>query len=334
MERVPLGGGGDSARTPSSTATAPIPLPGGGSMGANTGGKLPLPITGRPRPAAATPASQEELDAKATLQALLGPMGLGSLVDWAYDQYVVQDKPLDFVVDVLLPQQQAYKDRFSANARREAKGLRVLSPYEYMAREEASRQARREAGMMAGFYDDPKDFEDIIAEDMSVAEERARYLDGYRDVAMADPEVRRGFAKLYGVQGDAALAMYFIDPARALPVLEREEMAARAFGAAVRTGFGDLNKAEAEGIASLGVSEEGFVQGFGALVEATPLFTAIDQGEDVITREEQIGAAFSGNAAARARVETRRRRRQAQFEGGGSAVTTARGFSGLGSAES
>jgi len=111
-------------------------------------------------------------------------------------------------------------------------------------------------------------------------------------------------------------------------------MAARAFGAAVRTGFGDLNKAEAEGIASLGVSEEGFVQGFGALVEATPLFTAIDQGEDVITREEQIGAAFSGNAAARARVETRRRRRQAQFEGGGSAVTTARGFSGLGSAES
>lgn len=281
----------------------------------------------------APPTAQEVADAKADLRQQLDQWGLGSLVDWVYDQYIVQDKPLDFVLTVLLPEQQAYKDRFAANARRQAKGLRVLSPYEYLAREEASRQARREAGFAAGFYDDPKDFEDIIAEDMSVAEERARLVDGYRDVANADPEVRRGFAELYGVQGDAYLAMYFIDPVRALPILERQEQAARAFGAAARTGYGAVSREEAEGIAALGISEEGFVQGFGQLAESRPLFTAIDVGEEAIGREEQLGAAFKSDTAAQQIIERRRRRRQAQFEGGGGFVTGQGGFAGLGGAE-
>lgn len=277
--------------------------------------------------------TEDEWDAKAGLRALLEQWGLGDLTDWLYDQVIVKDKDQDFVLSVLLPQQEAYKRRFAANERRQKKGLRVLSPGEYMAREEASRQARREAGMWPGFFDEPKDFEDMIAEDVSVAEERARIVDGFADVANAPLEVRQGFANLYGVSGDAALAMYYMDPTRALPLLERQEMAARAWGAASRTGFGALNREEAEGIAALGVSEAGFTEGFGQLAASKALFAAEDEGEESITRGEQLGAAFGGNAEAQRVIERRRRRRQAKFEGGGGFVSGQTGFTGLGTSE-
>jgi hypothetical protein len=53
------------------------------------------------------------------------------------------------------------------------------------------------------------------------------------------------------------------------------------------------------------------------------------QGEQAISEEEQIGATFGLDAAARQRIETRRRRRQAEFAQGGGFAETAQGVIGL-----
>jgi hypothetical protein len=97
-------------------------------------------------------------------------------------------------------------------------------------------------------------------------------------------------------------------------------------GAAMRTGFGQITAAQAERLQGAGVSEQAATEGFGKLAQSMQLFTPLDEGEDVITTETQIGM-LAGDAEAAAQIERRQSRRKAEFEGSGGFATSEQGFS-------
>jgi hypothetical protein len=339
-DRVPVGGGtlGDVSRVPGSTGTAPIPLPGGGSMGAYTGGKTPASITVRPRqPSLATPSTPEEVEAKGILGQILGEMGLESLVDWAYEQVIVNDLSYDYVMKVLAPQQDLWKQRFRGNEERKKKNLPVLSTEEYLAMERGYWAELRTAGVASGLGFDT--FEQFIKSDLaagffgndeSVGEVNHRIVNNYLALAAEDPATRNEFRTLYGVsEGD--LVAYMLDANLALPVLERRVAAARISGTAVTAGFGQLSAAEAERLASFGLSDAEIEGGFGTLVGSAQLFGAFDAGEDAIGRGTQL-AALEGDVRAQEMIQRRRRKRLAEFSGGGAYAKNREGLGGLGSA--
>ena len=217
-----------------------------------------------------------------------------------------------------------YQQRFSANRERLARGLTALSEGQYLAMEEALKTQLRVMGMPEGFYDSNDDVDQFIAADVSVAELGLRIEEGYRAVQDADPEVRNQMQRLYGV-GERELAAYFLDPDRALNIIQRQARAAVIASEARQAAGFDLGVSTAEELAREGITEQQARAGFGAITELGELFrTNIDEqalGEQAFGQEEQVGAIFGTSAAAQQRLRQRQRRRQAQFEAGGTFAT-------------
>lgn len=230
-------------------------------------------------------------------------------------------------IGIQLRDSDAFKRRFPANEALARAGKPQLSVTSYLRLESEYKARLQNAGLPAGFYDSPQDFQKFIENDVSPEELQARIDVGYQAVRQANPQVVNEFKRLYGVsEGD--LAAYFLDPERARPTFDRFEaerqaraaqIAAQASGQAQM----ELSVQQAETLARSGISEQEARAGFGAIAEQQGLFAAQMQGEQAVTAEEQIGGIFGTNAQARIAIERRRRRRQAAFESGG-------GFAGQG----
>ncbi len=222
-----------------------------------------------------------------------------------------------------------FKKRFPANEILKRQGKQQFSVTEYVRLEADYKRALQSRGMPTGFYDDPTDFQNFIAQDVSVNELEDRIDQGYQAVRNAPANVVNEFKRLYGVsEGD--LAAYFIDPDRARPTFDRYEAERQARSAAISAQAQQqaqiqLQTQEAEALARAGVTAEQAQAGFTSIAESQGLFEAQMAGEQAVTREEQIGATFGTNAQARKAIEARRRRRQAEFQAGG-------GFAGQGQA--
>lgn len=228
-------------------------------------------------------------------------------------------------IGIQLRDNQAFKDRFPANEALRAAGKPQRSVSEYLRLEADYKSALQEAGMPPGFYDSPQDFQNFIANDVSVNEVAARAQLGYQAVRQAPPQVVAEFQRLYGVS-EGELAAYFIDPERMRPTFDRYEAERQAraaqIAAAGTTQAGmTVTQQQAEALARAGVSGEQAQQTFQALGDQQGLFQAQMQGEQAMTQEEIIGGAFETNAQARRAINERRRRRQAEFEAGGSFAT-------------
>lgn len=196
-------------------------------------------------------------------------------------------------------------------------------------------QMFRAAGLPKTFFDQPADLANFVGRDVSLAELQDRVNEGMTVARMAPAETRAQMEQLYGVDL-GHLTAYFLDPARALPLLKKQEAAATLSGAGVRSGFGGLNRVEAERLATLGVSDQQASQAFGALVQNRELFGALpgQSGEPVVSRGQQLGAAFAGDEQALSLIERKRRARQAVFGGRGGLSASQAGVGGLGSAAS
>lgn len=228
-------------------------------------------------------------------------------------------------IGIQLRDNQAFKDRFPANEALRAAGKPQRSVSEYLRLEADYKSALQEAGMPPGFYDSPQDFQNFIANDVSVNEVAARAQLGYQAVRQAPPQVVAEFQRLYGVS-EGELAAYFIDPERMRPTFDRYEAERQAraaqIAAAGTTQAGmTVSQQQAEELARAGVSGEQAQKTFQALGDQQGLFQAQMVGEQAMTQEEIIGGAFETNAQARRAINERRRRRQAEFEAGGSFAT-------------
>lgn len=274
------------------------------------------------------PNDDAEQDAFTYLKRVLDDYGLGNLGDWAWQQIQGGRSNERIIQD--LRETTEYKQRFAGLELRRAKGLPAISEAEYIAYESGVRQMMRAAGMPADFYDQPDDFAKLIGNDVSVAEMQARVNDGYLAATQAPAEVRQELQSLYGIS-TGGLAAFFLDPDRALPLIERQFAAAQVSGAAQRTGYGALDKTEAERIAALGVGAAEAQQGFSALQQSRELFGSLP-GEDAaqIDRATQQAAVFGGDANARAAIDKRAKERVSQGSGAQSFAVGQGGVAGLG----
>jgi hypothetical protein len=267
-------------------------------------------------------------DALSYLQSTLDEYGLGSLGNWAWEQ--IQNGYTPDRVIQNLRQTKEYQVRFAGMEARRAAGLSAISEGEYIAYERDVRAMMRSAGMPESFYDEPSDFANFIGNDVSPAEMQARINDGFLAASQAPAEVREQLQSLYGISG-SGLAAYFLDPDRALPLLQRQFSSAQISGAASRTGYGALGVGEAERLAELGVSAAEAQQGFSALEESSELFNALP-GETAaeITRAQQQAAIFEGDADARSLLRKRGEERVSQGSGAQSFSVGQGGVAGLG----
>lgn len=233
--------------------------------------------------------------------------------------------------------QAAYKQRFSGNALREQRGFLPLKPSDYIQRENEFIDRLRQNGLPLGFYDQPADLAKLVGGGTSAVEFDNRIRQGYQAALNADPETKNALRELYGVS-DADLAAYYLDPDRATDILGRRKnaqlfaqqiSAAQVAGQAqAQAGLG-LTVQQAETLVSQGVTSAEARRGFTSIQEQQGLYAAQMAGEQAVSQEEQIAAAFGTSAAAKQRVETRRRRRQAEFEAGGTLGVGQTGVAGL-----
>ncbi len=202
----------------------------------------------------------------------------------------------------------AYKERFAANEFRTAKGLPVLSPAEYIATEAAYRQVMKSYGLPAGFYDDQKDYQNFLANDLSPNELNERAQIAQRTFLSADLETRNTFRDFYGLTDGAGIAA-ILDPAKALPIVERMAMAAQLGGTAIRNGL-EANRERLERYADMGVTADNAASAFAeiGLTGATERQIAGRFG-DTLTQAEQEEGSLLGTASAQ-----RKRRRLADSE--------------------
>lgn len=270
----------------------------------------------------------QRTDARNVLSTYLSRYGLGSLTQFTYD-LIAKNEINTSNPDALIAkirERPEYMARFPANEARVKAGLPELDPASYIALEQQYLTTLRSNALPDNFYDNPaEDFRKFIEGDVSPAELQARIENGYNAVKDADPAVKDQMRALYGVS-EGELAAYFIDPERTRPLLQakqlqRQAQAANIAARGLEQGNIQLTTQLAEELASRGITgpqaQAGFAQ-IGALGELTQTFA----GEQALTTEDYIGAAFGYDVQAQQNIEKRRRGRIAEFQAGGGFART------------
>lgn len=156
-------------------------------------------------------------------------------------------------INIRLQQTEAYKTRFAANDARKQQGLSVLSPAEYIATERQYRNLMQSAGLPAGFYDDPSDFTDFLAKDISPTELNDRVGIAKTQWMQADSFTKDAWRNGYGfTDGDAIAAI--LDPQTATAILDRRARSVGIGAEATRNGVG-WSAQSGERLADLGVTQ-------------------------------------------------------------------------------
>jgi len=272
--------------------------------------------------------AQRQSDAFSRLRSLLSRVGLTELEGAV--QGIITGGQVDLddpnAIVFALRDQPAYQRRFAGNAARAKKGLPELDPSSYVGLEESYRQLMRSNGLPLGFYDQTSDFQRLIEGDVSPAELQERIEQGYRKVQEADPEVKRQMRELYGVD-DNALTAYFLDPDKAAPLLTRQARAAQIAARGREQAGLQLTAQSAEALAARGITPEEAQARFTERAQLAGLYETM-AGEEMLTAEQQLGAAFGYDVAAQQALERRRRQRVGEFQAGGQFARTSGATSG------
>jgi hypothetical protein len=290
----------------------------------------PTPTTTTPPSGGVDPTTSQAQSAKALLESTLATYGLSALAGRVWQMYL-DGIPIEQIM-LDLRQTPEYKARFPAMDALSGKG-RAISEAEYINLEQQYVSLFRQAGLPPGFYDSPQDFASFIGNEVSPVEMGERLDVGRRLLFESPPQVRDELARLYGINEGAALA-FIIDPVKALPVIQRQFIAAQAGYAAKESGYGLLTRAEAEMLGYQNRTFDELTQGFGQLAEGMELYQPIigETNVDTFSRKEQFDAVFNSNNSVRRRLERRARERAAVFEGETGYAATRDGVLGLGSA--
>jgi hypothetical protein len=279
-------------------------------------------------PEATARGTESQRGARATVQALLDDWGLSTLGDWAWDQIRSGNTEQ---IPQLIRQTEQYKQRFSGLEARRAKGLNVMSESQYLQLENDYRSLLSRYGIPSGIFDTQQYLGTLIAEDLSPNELNDR-LRLYQDAAINAPaETRASLQRLYGVN-EGGLTAFFIDPDRALPVLEAQYGAAQVASAAERAGFATFGAQIAERLYALGAGGND-TQVFETLDRSRELFNPLGftEGGLSLSEDQAAEAAFGGNAEGSETMRKRAEGRVAEFSGGGGFTQSNRGVTGLGS---
>jgi hypothetical protein len=202
-------------------------------------------------------------DAFLSLKSLFGQFGLDSLAGKIYD-YVKQGYGAD-TIGLLLQDTKEYKTRFAGNEARIKAGLPVLSPADYLSTESSYRQILSSAGLPKGFYDNPADFQNWIAGDVSPTEIKDRVDLATAATSQANPEYKNALFQMYGIN-EADLTAYFLDRKTAEPILKKQAAAGAIGAAAIRRGFA-ANTLDLESYATIGITADQAEQAYSQIAD-------------------------------------------------------------------
>lgn len=163
-----------------------------------------------------------------------------------------------------LEKTQAFRNRFVGYHQRVANGYNAISLGEYLQLENTYHRIMQEAGLPAGFYDDPSDFGGWIADNVSPDEIQNRVAMSVKAAQSVDPTARNLMARYYGLTtGD--IASFFLDQDRALPVIERQYQAANVASWAARAGFQIDGITRYEDLVDSGITAEQAANSYGTI---------------------------------------------------------------------
>jgi hypothetical protein len=209
-------------------------------------------------------------DAYMAISALFKTYGLDTLAPKIFD-YVKNGYSAD-TISILLQDTPEYKQRFAGNELRTKAGLPVLSAGEYLATEASYRQIMQAAGMPIGYYDQPGDFNQWIAKNVSPSEIQDRVDLASQATALAPASYREALKQM-GISGPE-LTAYFLNPTKALPFLQKTAATAAVGAEAIQQGL-TFDQSYSEQLALRGVTtaqaQQGYQQVAGELGSMTDL---------------------------------------------------------------
>jgi hypothetical protein len=261
------------------------------------------------------------------LQAILASYGfsggdLSALVAWAKGQ-IVAGNSTD-MIQLNLEQTPQFEKRFPAIKTLAGQGV-AITPAEYISLEQSYSQLLHQAGLPPNYAS----YDNLIAGQVSPNELSDRLRQGYTAVANADPTVIKAFQDYYHV-GPSALAAYFLNPAKAEPLLLQQAVSAQIGGASAMSGFGEIPQHEALRLAQMNVTFAQAQQGFQKLAAEKQLYTNLPgQQAPILSQEQLLNAQFGSDAQALQQLQ-----RQAEYEKGTtnigtSVATTQAGATGI-----
>lgn len=217
---IPLPGYNDPVPFPT---PGPVPLPAWNDPGGNPSlgqqSQQPAQSPGKPTDNSLLAELEgmpgQERDAYAALKTLFDSYGLGSLAPKILD--FLQNGFGSDTITVLLQQTPEYKARFAGNASRQANGLQVLTPAEYLSTEASYKQLLRAGGIDSSFST-PDKFAEWIGSDVSPTELQQRVNLAAQATAQAPPALTQYFSQLGIHAGD--LAGYFLNDKNPTPALQ------------------------------------------------------------------------------------------------------------------
>ena len=272
--------------------------------------------TGNAATAAATKAAEklaERQSAFDVLRAEMDALGLGALVEPLRGLIQKDVSPSEFAVE--LRQSEAYKARFAANEGRLKKGLRVLTPGEYLRVEDAYRQTLRTYGLKQ--FDNDQYVRQFIENDISAAELSDRVATAVQRVQNADPAISRTLRDYYGI-GQTDLVAYVLDPNQQLQKIQRQ-VAAAEIGVAARKQGLEAGVTVAEQLAAQGITEAEAQRGYATIADILPTSEKLSQiygttleGYDQAQAEQEV---FNQLASAQRKRQRLVSREIAEFSG-------------------
>lgn len=275
----------------------------------------------------------DDPSAKAAIDGALAAYGLSGLGTWAWNQYLAGVPVEQILLDIR--ETPEYQKRFPAMKTLAQRG-EAITEAEYINYEKGVKSLFKAAGIPAGFYDSPDDFDQFLTNSIGLPELESRVELARLAVYNSDPATIQAIQNFYNVGGRPAslvgdLTAWFLDETRAMPVIQNQFIAAQTSGAAVRSGYGALGRTEAERLAMLGIDPRQAEEGFGTLARMAELFTTLPgESEAGVSRAEGQAAMFENNAQARQKLERVAGRRRSEFGQGGGYTETQRGLGGIG----
>lgn len=278
--------------------------------------------------------SSEMQDAYQRLLDEFTALGLGALVTDAKD-LLMKATSISAMPDALR-NTQAYKQRFSANDARIAKGLSALSPAQYLAKEDAYQNIMRNYGLPASYYTvgqygKQEGFDKLLANDVSAVELEDRIATAQQRVLNANPEVLKAIKDFYGdsiTNGD--ILAYTLDPTKGLADIKKKVTAAEIQGAANVFGLNKITnestpeqikamEARANALAGYGVTKAQAVEGFSNVADTLPRASQLADIYKDQPYTQQTAEAEAFNLAGAAEAKAKRKKlsalETAQFSG-------------------
>lgn len=257
-----------------------------------------------------------------SVKAIFAQYGLSSLGDKIV-QYAKQGMSADSIA-IALRATPEYKQRFPAMEALANKG-RAISEAAYIEYETTAAQLEQRYGFPQGLLSNS--VTDLLTEEVSAAELNDRAILASAAAIEAPEDLRTQMTEFYGID-QGGLAAYFLDPDRALSLLEKQ-YAAGVIGTEARRQGVSIDVTGAEGLQGFGVTQQQAREGFGQVAR----MGSFTQGRgDVVNQQQLISGTFQQDQQALQNIERAQRARVGRFQEGGGFTASQQGVGGLGSA--